>query len=84
MFEVYPELAMRKLREDPEFFGPLRRQNINTLHRDDAAFDSTALIIRERVREFRDVVEETAEAEKELEREQERQRRRRRERERGR
>lgn len=83
LLEVYPEFAMRKLREEPEFFGSLRREHINLRDGRDSALATTALIIRERARDFQEAVEEQALADPELEREfPERKRKRRRERER--
>lgn len=77
-FEAHPEFALRKLRERPEFFGPLREGSL--LEPGDQAYATTALTIREKVRDFKEAVE--AQVDNDREQEQERQRKRRRERER--
>ena len=74
LHEVYPEYAMRKLREDPGFYGPLRGDMARLADQRDAAFATTALTIREKAREFKDALQEQAEREMEKERDRTRER----------
>lgn len=58
MLEVYPELTMKKLREQPDFFGPLKTDNDFLLLDNKSLFASTALTIKERAKDYHSALEE--------------------------
>lgn len=79
MLEVYPELTMKKLREQPDFFGPLKTDNEFLLLDDKSLFASTALAIKDRAKDYHSALEnQIQESDRDSDVEDDRSRRRRR------